>query len=74
MMTEEQNSKINIEVPKNGDQESQQSSIEVPSDSIATIELDTLKAELSEQKDKYLRLFAEFDLSLIHISEPTRPY
>ncbi|MBK8450473.1 MAG: nucleotide exchange factor GrpE [Saprospiraceae bacterium] len=60
MMTEEQNSKINIEVPKNGG-ESQQSPIEVPSDSIATIELDTLKAELSEQKDKYLRLFAEFD-------------
>lgn len=59
MMTEEQNSKINIEVPKMG--ESQQSSIDVPSDSIATIELDTLKAELSEQKDKYLRLFAEFD-------------
>ena len=63
-------------------------------------EIAKLKAELNEMRDKYLRIYAEFDnfkkrtskeridliknaaqdtltallLSLIHISEPTRPY
>ena len=50
-------------------------------------ELETAQETIEEQKDKYLRLSAEFDnyrkrtmkekaeliLSLIHISEPTRP-
>ena len=64
MLTEEFNKMAEGVLPERNDfeqetpnEESLESNQDIPKGS----EIDQLKAEISEQKDKFLRLFAEFD-------------
>lgn len=48
-------------ITENIEEKTENSSVETQEETVQTSEADKLQAELAEMKDKYLRLFAEFD-------------